>query len=60
MASAKKRNLFEEISEGLESLRHSRDSLPQHELPALDVRPISEHPVLEKNARKKKYRRRVS
>lgn len=37
MSIRKKRNLFEEIREGLEAFRHRRDSLPRHELPAPDV-----------------------
>jgi hypothetical protein len=40
MTAAKKRNLFEEIIEGLEAYRDRRDTLPRHNLPAPDVKAI--------------------
>ncbi len=35
-----KRNLFEEIREGLEAIRDNSDALPRHELAAPDVKAI--------------------
>jgi hypothetical protein len=37
MTTAKKRNLFEEIREGLEAYRDRRDTLPRRKLSASDV-----------------------
>ncbi len=35
-----KRNLFEEIKEGLEAIRDNADGLPRHDLTAPDIRAI--------------------
>ena len=58
MNSAKKRNLFNEIREGLEALRDRRDALPRHKLPMPDLSPTREHPVSGKSANKIRRRRR--
>jgi putative transcriptional regulator len=42
MTTAKKRNLFEEIREGLEAYRDRRDTLPRRKLSAPDVKAIRE------------------
>jgi DNA-binding transcriptional regulator YiaG len=42
MTAAKKRNLFEEIREGLEAYRDRRNRLPHREFSAPDVRAIRE------------------
>lgn len=42
MTTAKKRNLFEEIREGLEAYRARRDTLPRRKLSAPDVKAIRE------------------
>lgn len=59
MTAPKKRNLYEEIREGLEAYRHRRDLLPRHELPEPDVKPIRQHPISAKRPRKVKRRRRL-
>ena len=43
MTTAKKRNLFEEIREGLQAYRDRRDTLPRRKLSAPDVKAIREH-----------------
>jgi putative transcriptional regulator len=42
MTTAKKRNLFKQIRDGLEAYRDRRDTLPRRELSAPDVRALRE------------------
>jgi DNA-binding transcriptional regulator YiaG len=42
MTTAKKRNLFEEVREGLEAYRDRRDTLPRRKLSAHGVKAIRE------------------
>ena len=42
MTAAKKRDLFEEIREGLEAYRHRRDALSRRKLSPLEAKAIRE------------------
>jgi len=55
MNTAKKRNLFEEIREGLEAYRDRPDTLPRHEFASPDAGVTSA--ALVKSARKARCRR---